>query len=123
MRRLLILLAVSASAPAAGCGGSGPSMYVAGVPYHEPALAQVSPDVYVVVDHDEPVFYTANIYWLYRNNRWYRSIYYDRGWTFNAQPPRAITGIRDPYGYVGYRRGERTRISRDLVPQQVPMGV
>jgi hypothetical protein len=115
MRRLLILLALSASAVAAGCAGTGTMTYSSGVTYRSPSLAYVSPGVYVVADSSEPVFYSDNSYWLYRNNAWYRSNYYDRGWTYYRTPPRTVLSIQRPHAYVRYRPGERYHVQRGRV--------
>ncbi len=128
MRRLLIMFALTASALAAGCAGRGTVAYSSGVAYQQPSLAYVSPGVYVVADYNEPVFYSDNSYWLYRNNNWYRSNYYDRGWTSYSRPPRAVIGIQRPYAYVRYRPSERYRVNRDRTyrnrdVQQAPGGV
>jgi hypothetical protein len=122
MRRLLILLALSASALAAGCSGTGTVAYSSGVTYRQPSLAYVSPGVYAVADYNEPVFYADNSYWLYRNNGWYRSSYHDRGWTYYRRPPRAVLGIQRPYAYVRYRPSTRYRVERGRI-HRAPGGV
>ena len=38
-----------------------------------PELVAVGPDVQVVADADEPLFYADSYYWLYRDNMWLRS--------------------------------------------------
>jgi hypothetical protein len=116
MRRLLISLALGASALAAGCAGTtGTVAYTADVSYRSPSLAYVSPGVYAVADYNEPVFYSNNSYWLYRNNNWYRSNYYDRGWTYYRTPPRAVLSINSPRAYVRYRPADRYRVDRGRV--------
>lgn len=123
MRRLLILFALSASALAAGCAGQGTVTYTASARYSQPSLAYVSPGVYVVADYNEPVFYSDNSYWLYRNNNWYRSNYYDRGWTYYRTPPHAVLTVQRPYAYVRYRPSERYRVHRDRGVYRAPGGV
>lgn len=123
MRRLLILVAVSASALAAGCAGTGTVTYSSGVTYRQPSLAYVSPGVYVVADYDKPVFYSDNSYWLYRDNAWYRSSYHDRGWTRYQRPPRAVVSIQRPTAYIRYRPSERYRVDRNRGVHRAPGGV
>ena len=116
MRRLLILLALTTGAvvAGAGCNGRGTVAYTAsGGYYSQPSLAYVAPGVYVVEDYGAPVFYSNNRYWRYDNGRWYRSRYYDRGYTYWARPPRAVLSIDRPYAYVRYRSPTRYRATRD----------
>lgn len=115
MRRLLILLALTAGAvvAGAGCSGRGTVAYTSSGYYSQPSLAYVAPGVYVVEDYGEPVFYSNNLYWRYDNGRWFRSRHYDRGWTYWARPPRAVMSIDRPYAYVRYRSPTRYRATRD----------
>ena len=87
---------VVALATAAGCYAEVSDGYYGGA-----NLAYVAPGVSVVAGYDYPVFYSDNYYWMYNNNVWYRSPYYNRGWVY-APPPLAVRGIRNPYAYVRY---------------------
>src|ERR687887_344448 len=102
-RRLAFALALALGA----CGGSG-SGYVAysgSVTVRSPELVTVEddPDVYVLADADEPVFYTDNYYWLYRNDHWYRSHTYDRDWVSVSAPAPRLRRIHTPTAYIRYR--------------------
>src|SRR5215831_17784866 len=66
-----------------------------------PDLVSIGPDVQVVADYDEPVFFSDGFYWRYQGDSWYRSPYVDRGWVY-ARPPAAILSIRQPYAYRHY---------------------
>jgi hypothetical protein len=68
-----------------------------------PDLVAVSPGVQVVVDYDEPVFYTDGFYWRYYGNSWYRSNHYATGWYYYERPPIAVLQIERPYAYARYR--------------------
>lgn len=72
-------------------------------------LVEVSPGVWVVADYDEPVFYSDGYYWSNRGGLWYRSSYYDYGFTRVAVVPTHIRGIRRPRRYVHYRARGRAR--------------
>jgi hypothetical protein len=112
MRRFV--LAVICAAALGGCYGT--SSYAVSGSYGGPRLALVAPGVYAVTNYDYPVFYADNYYWLYNNNRWYRSNYYSGGWRYYHAPPRAVVSIRRPYDYVRYRPhryGYRDRYYRD----------
>lgn len=115
MRRLLMALVLGGSALAAGagCTGTGTVRYSATATYSEPSLAYVSPGVYVVENYDEPVFYSNNLYWRYHNGLWYRSHYYDRGWTYYARPPHAVVSIQRPRTYIHYRGNVHYNAARD----------
>jgi hypothetical protein len=103
MSRFTLPALLTAAALAVGCtGGYVASSGTAYATYSTPDLAYVSPGVYAVADYDYPVFYSNNYYWRYDNNRWYRSAYYDRGWTY-ARPPQVIARIESPYRYRHYR--------------------
>jgi hypothetical protein len=100
----------------AACSGGGGAVYggsvSAGVSYGvEPPLVEVEPDVWVVENYDEPVFYVDNSYWMWRGGHWYRSSYYDRGWVVVYEVPYRVRSIDRPHAYVRYhaRDGARWR--------------
>lgn len=104
MSRFTLPALLAAAALAVGCAGTVRSD---GYGYYDtaytPDLVGVSPGVSVVAGYHEPVFYSDNYYWRPDNyGRWYRSSYYDRGWTY-ATPPRSVLSIRSPYSYRNYR--------------------
>lgn len=97
----------------AACAGTGTVGYQASVYTTTPELVYVSPGVQVIADYHEPVFYTNDSYWRYYNGTWYRSRYYNRGWTY-ASPPRALLRIERPRAYIRYRpRGHGSHVRRD----------
>ena len=69
----------------------------------EPDLVLVSPGVYVISDHDEPVFYSEGSYWWYRGGYWYSSRVHTGGWVRVNHVPVIIGRIDRPHGYVHYR--------------------
>ncbi|HVV87640.1 MAG TPA: hypothetical protein VHE35_31580 [Kofleriaceae bacterium] len=73
-------------------------------------LVYVSPGVYAVADYDQPVFYSDDAYWLYRDGDWYRSGYYTGGWVHVRTPPSAVLSINRPTAYVHYHGAGRPRI-------------
>lgn len=84
-------------------------------------LVYASPGVYVVADYDEPVFYSDDAYWTYRDDGWYRSGYYTGGWVRARSVPRAVLRIESPRAYVHYRgNAQAHRIhARDHRPRRV----
>ena len=100
MRSYSLPAMLAAATLAVGCAGGGYGTVTATT--YSPDLVYVSPGVSVIADYNEPVFYSDNYYWRYDNNGWYRSSYYDRGWTY-ARPPVAVMQIQSPYAYRHYR--------------------
>jgi hypothetical protein len=92
-----------------------------------PELVSVAPDVQVIVDHEEPIFFSDGHYWRETNGAWYRSTIHTGGWSYYAAAPYAVRSLdrRDSYrryrpqGYVsrgsrGYDRGyDRGHTVRD----------
>jgi len=103
MSRFTLPAILAAAALAVGCTGTIRSRGTVTASTYAPDLVYVSPGVSVIADYDEPVFYSDNYYWRADNyGRWYRSSYYDRGWSY-ASPPRAVLSIRSPQSYRHYR--------------------
>src|SRR5688500_10264289 len=111
MKSKLVLgsLAFSAAALVAGCYGHAGAHAEVDTPvvfHEEPTLVVVEPGIWVVRDYDYAVYYVDDYYWVYRDDRWYRSRTYDRGWVTVEVSfiPRAIVR-RDHHVYVRYRGG------------------
>jgi hypothetical protein len=110
MLRTMILAGLLSAA--AGCLGTATVSGGGGGYYDaQPDLVEVEPGVQVIVDYDEPIFYSDNYYWRNDGGSWYRSSYYNRGWV-SAQPPVVIGRIssRDQYRHyrpAGYQPGVR----------------
>ena len=105
------------AALATGCTASGQVTYSGDV--SPPQLVEISPGVQVIVDYDEPVFYSDDFYWRYDAGVWYRSRYHTRGWTRVQAPPPRIRQIDRPTAYIHYRAGARVE-SRDHRDYQPP---
>lgn len=98
MLRTMILAALLSSAACVATGTvSGGGGY-----YAQPDLVEIEPGVQVIVDYDEPIFYSDNYYWRNNGGVWYRSSYYNRGWV-SAQPPTYVARIESPGRYRHYR--------------------
>src|SRR5438094_7706534 len=104
-----LLFAVAASA--AACAGETDVRYSGTVAVQSPELVTVDNGVQVLADADEPVFYTDNYYWLFRDGGWYRSPDYRQGWARVQVElvPQPLKRIDRPQAYVHYRRHERER--------------
>ncbi len=91
------------SAGLAACAGSGSGSAHYSASVTTPELVYIEPEVQVIVDYHEPVFYTDNYYWRYESGVWYRSDNHVRGWVrFEAIPPR-LRRIEQPTRYVRWR--------------------
>ena len=105
-----ILSAVLLAGALGGCYASGDVAYSGGGPAPQaevyagtPDLVAVGPDVQVVADYDEPVFYSSGFYWRFYDGGWYRSNNYATGWYYYERPPVAVLRIDRPYAYAHYR--------------------
>jgi hypothetical protein len=108
----------------AACAGTASTdvEYGGSVTVTSPELVSIGePDVFVVADADQPVFFTDSMYWLYRNDGWYRSQRYDRGWVRVDAPPVRLRHIDQPLAYVHYRaRAETARNQRQAPTNYEP---
>ena len=103
----------------AACAGTATTdvEYGGSVTVTSPELVAVGePDVFVVADADQPVFFTNSMYWLYRNDGWYRSQRYDRGWVRVDAPPVRLRHIDQPLAYVHYRAHAETARNQRQAP-------
>jgi hypothetical protein len=128
-------LAFLLSASLAACAGEAQVRYSGTTTEPELVAMENDPDVMVVANADEPVFYVDNTYWLFRDNRWYRSSSHRGGWARIDQPPQHVRRIQRPEVYVHYRHNvNRTTFNerpdavptppdtRDTRPRDVPPG-
>src|SRR6266436_9895015 len=98
MRRLRVSVYAWVVAAALGGCAAGEAEYGAEVRVTSPELVAISPDVQVIADSDEPMFYADGYYWLYRDNMWLRSDAYQRGFArvdVNIVPSN-VREIRQP---------------------------
>lgn len=96
-------LAFLLSASLAACAGTAEVRYSSGVTDPELVAMDTDPDVMVVANADEPVFFSDNSYWLFRDNLWYRSGSHRGGWVRADQPPEHVRRIERPAAYVHFR--------------------
>ena len=79
-----------------------------------PTLVEVDADVWVVRDYDYPVYYTGGFYWVYRDNIWWRSEMYDKGWArIEVSVVPQVVVQRDHHIYVHYKgsANAKTRVA------------
>ncbi len=81
-----------------------------------PTLVEVDADVWVVRDYDYAVYYVGGSYWVYKNDVWWRSSDFDRGWArveVNVVP--TVIARRDHHAYVHFHGGPgaKTRAARE----------
>lgn len=103
------------AASLAGCAPTGDVEYAGEVHVTSPELVTISPGVQVIADADEPLFYSDGMYWLYRDNSWYRSDSYRGGFARveYSHLPQRIRVIERPQTYVQYRRHGEGRYARE----------
>ncbi len=101
MLRTMILAGLLSAAT--GCLGTATVSGGGGGYYDsQPDLVEIEPGVQVIVDYDEPIFYSDNYYWRNDGGSWYRSSYYNRGWV-SAQPPVVVGRVSMSGNYRHYR--------------------
>jgi len=107
-------LAFLLSASLAACAGQAEVRYAGNA--SNPDLVELAgdPSVMVVANSEEPVFYSENTYWLYRDQQWYRSTSYRRGWSRVEHPADHVRRISQPTAFVHYRNdaGSRTTLNQ-----------
>ena len=104
MKTIALLL----SASLAACAGEAAVHYSGDSSTPELVAIDNDPSVMVVANADEPIFYTENTYYLYRNDRWYRSGSHRGGWKRVDTPPDHVRRIDKPLAYVHYRHDPNT---------------
>jgi hypothetical protein len=98
-------LAFLLSASLAACAGEAEVQYSGAATAPELVAMDDDPSVMVVANSDEPIFFSDNSYWLYRDNHWLRSRSHRGGWARVDQPPEHIRRIERPTAYVHFRHG------------------
>lgn len=93
---------------AGGCASSGRFTYASEAT--APDLVVIGPNVSVIADLDEPIFYTGNYYWRNEGGYWYRSAYHTHGWMRVQTPPVHIREIAHPGAYVRYHGAARATV-------------
>lgn len=122
---LLFALLLTGGAAFAGCaGGEADVRYGGSVAVVSPDLVTIDNGLQVIADADQPVFYTDDAYWLYRDGGWYKSSDYRNGWAHISIEivPMRLRRIDRPEAYVHYRQSnERTRtVTRENRSPQAP---
>jgi len=101
-------LAVMLSASLAACAGQAEVRFSGEATTPELVAMDTDPDVMVVANADEPIFYTDNSYWLFRDRHWYRSNQPRSGWARVEQPPERVRRIDRPAAYVHFHHNPNT---------------
>src|SRR5687767_3645754 len=71
----------------ANCGGSVGPKLSGNVRVADNRLLPVNPDVKVVADADQPVFFARGSYWLFNDGKWWRAASTGGTWRYEANPP------------------------------------
>lgn len=105
--RTPLLYAVTSTLLSIGCAASGQVQYRAQVT--PPELVYINPEVQVIADYGEPIFYMDSYYWRYDGGAWYRSPRHTSGWVRIEVAPVAIRRIERPTAYIHYRAEAHAR--------------
>src|SRR5262245_29801639 len=110
------IIAIACAIVGCGSGYVATGTTVSGGGYssygYDPPLVEVQSGVWVVEGYEQPVFYSDDYYWMYRDNVWYRSSYYDRGFVVVNVVPYRLRTIDRPYAYVRFRGNIGARVRR-----------
>ncbi|MEO8703700.1 MAG: hypothetical protein ABI867_26860, partial [Kofleriaceae bacterium] len=114
---LFVVAALAACAPAA-------QTYRGSVNVRSAELLPLDPDIKVVADSDQPMFYAVGSYWLFHDAGWYRAAS-ARGsaWVKVEKPPWQVRKIDQPYAFTRfeYEKGDQTASAQVLArPVEVP---
>jgi hypothetical protein len=67
------------------------------------SLVAIEPDVKVVADAEEPMFFAANSYWLFHDGQWHSASTVRGPWLLSRKPAGAVLRITQPFAYARYR--------------------
>lgn len=115
-------LGVLLSLGLAACAGQAEVRYSGPAARPDLVTMDSDPSVMVVANADEPVFYSENTYWLYRDQHWYRSHSHRGGWARVDHPPEHVQRIQQPANYIHFRgetraaHNERARLAEPSRP-------
>lgn len=104
---------------AVGCA-TGPEVSASVAMAGPPTMVEVAPGVWAAEDYDYPYYYSDGFYWSLRDDVWYRSPYWDRGFVVypREQVPAHVVGLRHEQ-YRRYRapqEAERVYVPRGEHP-------
>jgi hypothetical protein len=95
---------------------SGPDVSASVAMPGPPTMVEVAPGVWTAEDYDYPVYYSDGFYWSLRDDVWYRSPYWDRGFAVypREQVPAHVVNLRhDDYRrYRAPAEAERVYVPR-----------
>ena len=91
------------AASLAGCLHSPPVEYSQPVRVDSAELIPINPDVKVVADSEEPMFFARGSYWLFHDAGWYRAPSIHGTWVKDRNPPVPVIQIDQPYAFTHYR--------------------
>jgi hypothetical protein len=105
----LLVIALFAAAPLAACVPAQVSVSAAVAPTR---IVWIAPGVWVVENHEYPIYYADGFYWTHRYGNWYRSTYHDDGFIVVAPAvvPRVVFLTHRPKRYVRYRAPSHARV-------------
>jgi hypothetical protein len=77
--------------------------YTGQVTVRDTSLVAIEPDVKVVADAEEPMFFASNSYWLFHDGAWHKATTVRGPWLLVRKPPGAVLRISQPFAYARYR--------------------
>jgi hypothetical protein len=87
------------------CGGAAPKV-TQPVRVSDARLLALNPDVKVVADADQPIFFARGSYWLFNDGKWWRAPSPGHTWEYEAEPPVPVRQIDQPFAFVHYKKDQ-----------------
>lgn len=89
----------------AACHGSRDVVYAGQIHVASADLVALEPgsDVRVIADSEDPIFYSNDAYFMWRNNRWYRAANVHGDWVHVQTVPDRLRHIDRPLAYAHFR--------------------
>ncbi len=95
--------------------------YTGQVTVRDASLVAIEPDVKVVADAEEPMFFADRSYWLFHDGQWHRSATVRGPWVLERKPPGAVLRIDQPFAYTRFQAAPTSdRVALAPVPADAP---
>ncbi len=77
--------------------------YTGQVTVRDTSLVAIEPEVKVVADAEEPMFFAEHSYYLFHDGAWHRGESVRGPWVLDTKPPAAVLRISQPYAYTRFK--------------------
>jgi len=96
--------------------------YTGQVTVRDSSLVAIEPDIKVVADAEEPMFFANSSYYLFHDGAWHKSAGVNGPWQLDRKPPGAVLRMTQPYAYTRFKASSTSdRVA--LAPVSEPASV